>query len=248
MYDEMIFRYSAVFCFWFLFPVKQAFTQSTAEDSSLRQAAYQHTVSIYDNQLGDQSLLYNGSRYEKYPYNFRLGTAYYPYDRFAVGSVTYDNIQFDSVPLLFDELQQVLVLNKDGYELQLISERISTFTIEGHVFLRLAADSIHAGIPVTRFYELIYPGPSQVLRATSKSIREEAFNADEIPRYMVTQEDYFIRQGNLYLQVKSVGRISELFTSHKNEIRQFVDSNNLNSDDKVNALIRVAGYYDKIAK
>ena len=196
----MSFRSSAFWCLWFLFSVIQTYAQSKAEDSILRHAAYLHTASVYYNQTGDQSSLYNGSRYEKYPYRFRLGTAYYPSDKFATGSVIYDNIQFDSVSLLFDELQQALVLSKDGYELQLVSERISKFTIEGHEFLRLFADSTHAGIPVTRFYELLYQGPSQVLKATYKSIREEAFSADEIPRYMVSREDYFIKMGNVYVQ------------------------------------------------
>jgi hypothetical protein len=244
----MNFRIPAILCLSLFIHAKKSFTQSRVEDSSLRQSAYLHTASVYYDQLGDQSVLNNGSRYEKYPYPFRLGSAYYPYDKFTPGSVVYDGITFDSFSLLYDELQQFLVILKDGYELQLVNERISTFTIAGHIFLRLSADSVNNGIPATRFYEELYQGPSRILKATYKNIQEDAFITDGIPKFMVSREDYFIKRDNRYVHVKYMEQLPDIFTNHKKELRRFIEKNNLHGEVKENMLIQVAVYYDQLAK
>ena len=244
----MILRIPALLSLTLIFHIEKAFTQSTPEDSILRRSAYQHTAVFYYEQLGDQTVLNNGSRYEKYPRPFRLGSAYFLTDQFTTGSVVYDGISFDSVSLLFDELQQLLVLRKDGYDLQLVSERISAFTISGHAFLRLSAGSAHPGLPGTRFYEVLYSGPSRILKLTDKTIQEEAFLTEGIPKYMVTRDDYYMKWGKVYVQVNSKDRLLELLKDHKKEIRRFIEKNQLGWEDKEILLVRVAGYYDQLVK
>jgi hypothetical protein len=244
----MKFGLPGIVCLSFFIYAQKAFAQPRSLDSMMHQAAYAHSASVYQNQQGDQSPLNNGVRYEKYPHPFRLGSAYFPSDQFARGSVVYNGIFYDSVLLKYDDLQQFLILLKDGYELQMINERVSSFDIGENEFLRLMADSTHSGIPATGFYELLYDGPSRVLKQTIKYIREETFATEGIPRYMVTDEVYYIRRGQVYIRVKTVGSLPNIFSDHKKELKHFIEKNNLQDDNMGNVLIQVADYYDKLVK
>ena len=163
---------SALFSLLIFFPCKSASAQSIQEDSIFYQSALAHTISIYFNRLGDQSPLYNGSVYAAYEYNFKTGTPYFPTINFSKGSVVYDGITFDSLSLLYEDLRQLLITKRESLLLQLVNERISAFIISGHSFIRLVADSTNKGISRTGFYEVLYPGKSQALKETLKSITE----------------------------------------------------------------------------
>ena len=244
----MTFGLPGIFCLSFFIYAEKAFTQPRSIDSTMHGTAYAHSTSVYQTQQGDQSPLNNGVRYEKYPRPFRLGSAYFPSDQFTSGSVVYNGIFYDSVMLKYDDLQQCLILLKDGYEMQMINERVSSFDIEGNQFLRLMADSAHSGIPVTGFYQLLYDGPSRVLKRTTKYIREETFATDGIPRYMVTDEAYYIRRGQVFIRVKTMESLPNIFSDHKKELKRFIEKNNLQDDNMGNALIRAIDYYDKLVK
>jgi hypothetical protein len=238
----------AVLCLMVFTYAPKAFTQSGTEDSLLRRSAYLRTAAIYQDQIGDQSSLNNGTRYEKYPYPFRLGTAYYPSDAYLPGQVVYDGVSFDSVLLLYDALQQVLVALKDGYSLQLISEKISSFNIAGHLFVRMMADSAESGIPATRFYEILYPGNSRVIKLIRKNIHEEVFSTEGIPRYMVAEDEYYVRRKNRFMRVKFMSDLPDIFLDHKKEVKRFIEKNNFQQENLEMNLVRVAGFYDQLVQ
>jgi hypothetical protein len=244
----MKFGLPGILCLSFFIYAEKAFTQPRSLDSTMHRSAYAHSASVYQNQQGDQSPLNNGVRYEKYPHPFRLGSAYFPSDQFTRGSVVYNGIFYDSVTLKYDDLQQFLILLKDGYEMAMINERVSSFDIGGNTFLRLMADSAHSGIPATGFYQLLYDGPSSVIKRTTKYIREETFATDGVPRYMVTDEAYYIRRGQIFMRVKTVESLPNIFSDHKKELKRFIENNNLQDDNMGDMLIRVTDYYDKLVK
>ncbi len=171
----MKFGLPLVFFFFTIFSNNPAYSQSKEKDSILFQTAVSNTISIYNQQLGDQSPAYNGSHYVKPPFIFKTGTPYFLSDTFAKnGSVVYDNIQFDSLTLLYEDLRELLISKSNGYLLQLVNQRISSFNISGHKFIRLVSDSLNPGITNTGFYELLYQGRTTVLKKTIKNIVEEA--------------------------------------------------------------------------
>jgi hypothetical protein len=227
-----------------------AIAQSGQDDSILYQTAVSNTVSIYKRQLGDQSPFYNGSRYSPTGFIFRTGSPYFLSDSFSRGSVVYDDLQFEGLNLLYEDLREQLVSKNDNYLLQLVNQRISSFIISGHSFIRLLADSSNAGIPKTGFYEILYPGRSRVLKKTYKTIIEEpSVYENAVIRHIEESENYYIKIGNSYKRVKSNGELLELMHDHQKEIQKFIKKNKLNfRRNKENGLIQVAGYYDQIAK
>jgi hypothetical protein len=233
-----------LFCF---ICCKNATAQLNSADSISYQSAFANTRAIYDKQVGDQSPLYNGSQYASYGFVFKSGSPYFISEQFNDGSVVYDGILFSNLPLLYEDLSEFLVTKKDGYLLQLINARISSFVISGHQFIRLIADSSNRGISKTGFYEILYPGRSTVLKKTSKDIQEVASIYEGVLHFIEESDSYFIKRGNVFIRVRSVNELLDVFHDHQKDIQHFIKKNKLKfRKDKENILIKVAGYYDQI--
>jgi len=242
---------TAVFSLIVLIVVHSANAQTTQEDSIFYQTALTNTLSIYKKQLGDQSPFLNGSRYSPMGFIFRTGSPYFISDSFNLGSVVYDDILFDSVYLLYEDMRELLVSrNNKNYPLQLINQRVSSFIISGYPFIRLTADSLHPGIPKTGYYEILYAGRSQLLKKTFKTIIEEpSVYENMIIRHIEETENYFIRTGGSYHRVKSKSELLTLMHDHQKEIQKYIKKIKLNfRKNRENLLILTAGYYDQITK
>jgi hypothetical protein len=240
---------SAVLYLIFFFQIKTAEAQTVQEDSAFYQSAFDHSISFYFSQLGDQSPLYNGFVYAAYEYNFKTGTPYFPSIHFSPGSVVYDGINYDSLTLLYEDLRQQVVIKKESLLLQLVSERVSAFKISGHAFIRLVADTTNTGISRTGFYEILYPGPSRVLKETIKNITEQASIYEGILRSVSTDYEYFIQRGSDFHRIRSKSDLLKVFRDRQKDIQKFIKKNKLNYRyDTENTLISVAEFYDQVTK
>ncbi len=245
----MNFRLLIVFIVAGILISSRAVSQSAKDQNDEVDVAMKRTVAVYFDQSGDQSALNNGSLYIPYPYHFKSGSPFSPSEEFEIGSVTYDSLRFDSVALLYDNLRQFLILRKDGYLLQLVSERISGFAISGHRFVRIISDSSNRGLPNTGFYELLYPGPSRVLKLTRQDIQEETSATEGVARYIESADNYYIKKGNRYTHIKSKRELLDIFRDRETEIRHLIKSEKLSyGNDREKTMIRLAGFYDMTVK
>ena len=243
-------RRLCIFCLLtaFLFPISLP-AQSAAEDSILYQSAYVHTLDVYYRQLGDQSPLYNARLYPGYGFPFREGIPYFLSGEFRQESVVYNGIQFDNVPLLYDDLTGVIISRDQGYWVQLLNERVSSFTISGHHFIRIPADSLNNGMPATGYYEVLYHGHSTVFKKTIKRIKEELSPAEGILRSIDQTDRYYIRMGEAYFPVKSKRELLKIFSDHRKQVQQFMRKKKLKyRKAKEEALVQVTAYYDQLTK
>jgi hypothetical protein len=232
-----------------LFSSIAALAQSNTDDSTFYQSAISQTLAIYYKQVGDQSQIYNGSLYTGYEFKFREGTPYFFSDNFSDGSVIYDGVTYDRLSMLYDDLKELLIIRDQGYWLQLVSERISGFTIFNHQFVRLVMDSAHNNLAGTGFYEVLYPGNSMALKKTFKKIREDLSTAEGVLRYVDETHDYFIKNGNTYRRVKTKKELLDILADHKKEVQQFMRKNRLKyRKDPENTLVKTAAFYDQLTK
>jgi hypothetical protein len=223
--------------------------QSASEDSSLYRSALAHTLDTYYSQVGDQSAIYNGRLYSGYGFSFKAGIPYFLSGEFRNESLFYDGIQFENIPLLYDNLSEVLITRDRGYWVQLVNERIGSFTIAGHRFIRIVTDSLNRSLSGTGFYEILYQGHTIVLKKTVKKIREELSSSEGILRFIDSTEHYYIKMGNAYFTVSSRRAMLDIFSDRKSQIRQFIKKNKLKyRKDKENTMVKVTGYYDQITK
>ena len=241
---------SAVFPLIFCLLSNTVHAQSLQQDSILYQIALTNTMAIYYKQLGDQSQLLNGSHYASTGYNFRSGSAYFLSDSFNRGSLVYDGILFDSLSLLYEDLRQLLVAKRESYLLQFVNQRISSFVISGHHFIRLLADSTNKGLNKTGFYEILYTGSQiELLKETIKNIIEVPSAYEGILRYINVSNGYYFKKDNAYVQINSKKELFEFFGARQKDVQRFMKKSRLNfRKDKENTLIQAAGFFDQISK
>jgi hypothetical protein len=220
--------------------------QSQQEDSIFYQSALSHTISVYYDQLGDQSRLFNGSLYHGIDLTFQKGTPYFLTDKTSNGSVVYDGIFYPNLAIFYEDYRQFLVVLDHAFQLQLINEKVSAFTIADHHFEYVSAGGLNNGIPLSGFYEVLYNGRSRLLKHTSKKIRE-VLSTSELRRYMDEFDNYYIRGKSGYFAVNSKRALFNFMSDHKKDVQRFIRKNNLDfKDDMDNTLVQVAAYYDQI--
>ena len=225
------------------------YAQTDIEDSISFQAALSNSISVYYAQAADQSKLLNGNLYPEYPFAFREGSPFFISDKFTRGSLVYDNMVFENTGLIYDDLRQYLISKNNVLRIQLVNERASSFTIYNHHFTRMVADNEHRGILKTGYYELLYPGKTEVLKFTVKKIREVISHEEGVVLYVDSTDKYYIKMKASYIEVKSISVLLDVLDSHRNEIQRFVKKNKLNfRKDKEGTIVQVAAYYDQLTK
>lgn len=137
--------------------------RSQQEDSIFYQSALRNTEALYYRQIGAQSGLYNGSIYSAYSYTWKEGSPYFLKEKPSLGSVFYDGLFYDSLQIIYEDLREAVIIENQSLLVQLVNERIKSFVIDGHLFVRLLADNQHPGLTRTGYYEVLYSGKTQLL-------------------------------------------------------------------------------------
>jgi hypothetical protein len=243
--------FSLLLFFIFSFFSLRSVAQLSPDDSVFYRNALHNTAALYHQSIGDQSGLYNGSRYADYPFRFRdQAHPFFKSDILSVGSVVYDNVLYGNAGLLYDEVSDVLIFQDASHRLQLVSERVSGFTLLDNNFIRILKDSLNRSGISTGFYNLLYEGNVRVLKKEIKSIKEDVQNNTErVIRYIEVKRYYYIKRGDRYYVVKRKKDLTEIYKDRKKEILQFIKSKKLNfKSNKDIMLAAVSAYYDLITK
>ena len=127
---------------------------SAAKDSLAALSGLTNALKTYHNYLTPETELYRGGQYAEYTFLIAKGHPYFDIDSMIIGTVSYNGILYENVPLKYDIVKDALLTDDpyDYYKISLISEQISRFTIGQHVFIRLT-DSINRTAPRVGFYE-----------------------------------------------------------------------------------------------
>jgi hypothetical protein len=224
-----------------------AFGQAPTIDSTNRPVAVNKTAARYESANTNPEQLYNGIEYVGYDRRL-TGHPFFPSDSLQIGAIRTEGQDF-SMPLLFDIVREVLVLNHPaGYRMALHSDNIQSFSVGGHTFIRMA-DSTRLGLP-TGFYDLLYNGPTQLLAKRTKSIQINpsasiAFNYGVFNSKTI----YFIKKGSHYFSVKNKRTILDVLEDHKKQLVSFIRKEKIKFKPDVDAaLSRLAKQYDALTQ
>ena len=221
--------------------------QSQQRDTSFIAASADNAIEIYHQKIKNASGLYNGPEYERYPFPFEEGNPWFAVKDSNRGSVVYDGVLYQGIFMKYDELKDVIVIWRDNDAIRLLSEKVSYFKLLGHSFIPLIKDNTGKNLVSTGFYDQMYAGKIVVFKKTIKSIRERTDITDGILRTIDQKTYFYLQTARGYIPVNSKADLSEALKDHKNEIREFIDSNNLNfKKDPSGFLVKVATYYDTL--
>lgn len=197
--------------------------------------------------------LYNGPEYADYTrkYHSRMGHQFYLQPDVLSGSATYNDREFADVRLQYDVVRDQVVLSQPGNPLKLrfLDEKVRLFSIEGHHFVRLVADSSSANIIRTGYYELLADGPVQVLAKRSKRLYEH-MNKPYVDASFEETNRLYMQKAGRYYQVRSKGNAMRLFVDHGKEMQQYLKEHPLrfSKEAREKSLVELARYYNGLPR
>jgi hypothetical protein len=229
---------------------KKSFAQVARTDSSSQQNALNNTLTLFYSSIGDQSPLYNGPEYYFYDPLIK-GNAYFAdVNAFAPGSVFYDGLFFNGVPMLYDlYTDKVVVLLYNHFsKFSLIQERVKSFDFLNHHFININADTLNINsIIKSGFYDELYNGKSQVLVKRSKNIQTTTGGQAGPESYFNPSIDYYLRKSNTYYSFSSQGSMLSILKDKKKELQQYIRANQIKfRKDPEEAMVKIASYYDHL--
>lgn len=223
------------------------FAQDTASGSPFFQKALLNTRAIYHQSFGDQSALYNGSRYGEYLFKFKEGHPFFYSEEPVAGSVIYDGILYDSVMMRYDEITDVLVINDQANRIQLLSEKVAYFNLYNSNFIRLDKDSLSNNRAGSGFCNLLYKGKICLLKKQIKTIREVITAGLELQLIADEKDHYYIKKEDSLFQINRSKDLYKLFGARKKEVQKFIKSNGLSyRRNRQNMLTKATAYYDSL--
>jgi len=221
-----------------------------ASDSSFISSAKKNAHSIYHASLGDQIGLFNGSEYiEHYDYRSPKGFPYFQNDDWIDGTITYDSATYTNVGLLYDLVTDKIVLDMEysHFKLELVSEKVKSFDIAGHHFVRVVRfkndSSFRSG-----FYDLLYDGKVKAYARRFKERKENA-KVTGIEVEYLDKNHYYIFFNDTYHRVRSRQSVLNVFAAKKKELKKKIRSSgrkiNFNKN-REESIVQVLSLYDEL--
>lgn len=231
------------------FSSKPVNAQSLEQDSSFYSASVSQAIQVYHHYLAPESGLYNGSEYHDYPFRFTEGHQFFETNELTNGSIVYHGMLYENIPMQIDLISGHVIINsfEGAYRIQLINEKISSFSLLNHTFIRIVKDSANKNVISTGFYDQLYNGNIMALKQEKKEINENVSITTGVTRTIIQDNFYYLKKSGKYYNIKNKSSLLEALEEKRKEIKQFMRKSKLKyKKDPDNTLIQVARYYDTI--
>jgi hypothetical protein len=207
-------------------------------DSSFADAA-----AIYTKAIGANQHLYTGSEYVDYNHTM-TGNPYFASLYFTSSAIVYDDILYNNVQLFYDILNDDVVLkNYNDTALLLPKEKISSFRITGHNFIKIIPDSATAEINAG-YYEVLYNGNTKLF-AKRKKIITEKIDIQYYEAFFTEQDQYYILKNDIFYQVSDKNGALGVMKDRKKELSKFIHQEKLKFRKNFEAsLLKTVVYYN----
>jgi hypothetical protein len=239
------------FLFIFLFiaslaPFHLLNAQLSSKDSLIYTTAVKNIIATYHKNIGDQTGKYNGSQNAGYTVSFYEGHPYFFKHELSKGSITYDNVVFDNIELLYDEAKDWVILQDSTHRIQLVSQRLQGFTIFDQPFVRLEKDA-NTPILASGFFQLLYDGDIKLYKKEVKIITEKFTYTPELSVLFEKVNYYYIKKGNRFYPIVKKKDFLKILYDKCKDLNDFISNEHLNfRKDKDNTLTKIVAYYDQI--
>ncbi|WP_223648440.1 hypothetical protein [Hymenobacter psoromatis] len=219
-----------------------------AADSSTAAAVRAATQRYHAATLADSRLL-SGTDYVNRTKPYVQGSPFFPVSEVQLGSVRYDGFAYAAVPMRYDCQRDQLVVQPPGraISLQLVPEKVATFTLAGHRFVRLVTDSVANPQVRTGFYDLLVDGPARLLARHHKKSYERPTPAGMEGHFEQTTR-YVVQHHDAYYPVTRLKDVLAAFPDQKAALQKFVRKQHLSFGEGLRqySLTALVGYYNTL--
>lgn len=192
--------------------------------------------------------LFNGREYERYPFYINKGIPYYMADTLKNGTLIYDGLRYNDVPLLYDQIvDELITLDFTRQHLiKLVKQKVDSFILYRTKFI--AVQQADKTVP-DGYYELLYNGPTQLLRKETKKIVNNIRYGEQLEKNIESKMIYLVKHNSRYYAVTSTNSLVNVL-SDKEVVKKIIRDNRKkykNADLKV-GLIDALIKYDQLTK
>lgn len=219
----------------------------TSQSVSDENLAKKKAIAFYENAIKLQSRIFNGPTYYTYANNVG-GSAIFLDTTFLKGSIVYEGIKYNDVPLMYDlYIDKLVSIKEDRDAYSLITEKVQAFEINSHHFEYFNFEDLTAKNDLQPgFFEVLYDGKIKVI---AKHIEKLSFSTSlDRPYYFKPQTSYFLVKDDQYFKFNDDKSLISLLNKNKKEMKkQLQDVNikfNVNPTEVINV---IAKYYDSLA-
>ncbi|MBL7876795.1 MAG: hypothetical protein JNL53_14100 [Cyclobacteriaceae bacterium] len=218
------------------------FAQTAVSDSIRRQTAIHAAIRLYDQTIQENSRLYNGHEFiDPFVRSQLDGHPYFVTDEWQSGNIHYDGQYYESVTLKYDLFQDIVLVEHptSHREIELISEKIQSFGIAEHFFVRLQS-------PSEGFYDQIYTGDLKIYSKRYKLTQDNLTTKTKTIEFLPKEKLYILKK-DTYYQVSSKSSVLKVLVERKSELKKLLDEENISfKRNKEFALQRMGSYYDQL--
>jgi hypothetical protein len=145
---------------------------------------------------------------------------------------------------MYDEVADIVLLSDSTHQIQLIKEKLKSFTIGTDKFINISVDSNVTNLYASGYYQALAEGPISLLKKEVKKIRERIVGTELVYQIDVTTDYYVKEKQNLYL-IDGKKAIIKMLNNKSQELRKYINAEHLNyNKDKETMLIKVVNYYN----
>jgi hypothetical protein len=224
-----------------------AFCQDLKQDTSFLANAIDHANEIHTKATMGEGALFNGVEYKALNlHNYDDGQPYFLSDDWIDGTITYDGATYYEIPMQLDLITDRVIIDHpiSHFRLELISEKVKSFELQGHKMVMLSPDSTKSSIK-PGFYELLYNGK---IKAYSKHKKEKQDRLDggQIKFEFHERTQYYILKDNVYHQVRSKASVLKVFYERKVMLRKYLKKNRVDFiHNPASAIAQSAKFYEE---
>jgi len=196
-----------------------------------------------------ESRLLNGVAYGTRAPSYVGGRPFFQSSDPQPGNLDYDGRHFAGVPLLYEQVQdQVLVYGPAQAEpLQLVRQRVQAFELAGHRFVRLPADA--AGVVAEGFYDLVVDGPARLWAKRAKKL-EAATAGYNLKGEYEERTQFFLQRNEQFYAVTALSQLLGPLADKKPEMQAYARENRLRyvADSREASLTALVRQYNSLSK
>ncbi|MCB2408655.1 hypothetical protein [Hymenobacter lucidus] len=225
--------------------------QAIKPDSSFLALASAKMASLQLEDPDNSSHLYNGAEYVHYErmYTHVEGHQFFQTTELQPGDIYYDGALYHNIPLLYDiKLDQVVLkFPKSPLQLKLVNEKLMSFTVNQHTFVRLVGDNTAKAAVPTGFYDVRLEGKTRVLARRIKKANE-TITTTGVELSFDEADKFYVEKGGVVYPISGKGAFVAVLEDKKKELRKYISTQKLKftKEQQEASFIKLAQYYNTL--
>lgn len=219
-------------------------------DSAVYQQLTQNIYKQYRQHSEVQALIYQGKAYSGFGVKAE-GHPFFESEEWEKGTIHYDGLTYSDVDMKYDVVNAVVLVkhHQIAQPIELENERVGSFSLRDHRFIRLLANGSSVPVPRTDFYDELYTGARADLLVIRKKLLMETIEDREVVYWFEDATRYYIRQQDTYHPVKNKRTLLRVLTDRKKAVKRFMKQHKLKfKRGREEAILRTVVYYDQLAE